>query len=93
MAIGTATAIIGAALIGGGASILAGRQAAKSAERATALSVEESRRQFDIQREDQLPFIKGGQSAFARLKALFGLSEGDDPGLVRFRRRGRSGPV
>jgi len=76
MAISAATAIIGGALIGGGASIAASRQAAGGADRAT----EESRRQFDIQREDQLPFIETGQSALARLRSLFGLSRGDDPG-------------
>lgn len=82
MAIGTAAAIIGGSIIAGGASVLAGRSAAKSAERGTATAVGESRRQFDIQRADQLPFIEGGQSAFAKLRKLLGVGKGDDPGGV-----------
>ena len=69
-------AIIGGSLIAGASA----RQAGKAISRAEDKAIAESKRQFDIQRGDQLPAIETGQSALARLRAVLGLTRGDDPG-------------
>ncbi len=77
---GIATAIVAGAVISGVAAKRSADKGAAAAKYGTDTAVGESRRQFDIQRGDQLPFIETGQSALARLRQLFGLSRGDDPG-------------
>ncbi len=74
MAISTAAAIIGGSLIGGATSIIGGRAQEKGFEGSTA----ESRRQFDLTREDFAPFRESGVRALDRLNAL---NEGDFSGF------------
>ena len=74
MSIGTGLAILGGAIIGGGASILASKSQEKGFER----SADESRRQFDLTREDFAPFREGGVNALGRLDRL---NEGDFSGF------------
>jgi hypothetical protein len=52
---------------------IAGSNAQKDASEA---AVAESRRQFDTARGDALPYIEGGHSALARLRALTGIDSG-----------------
>ena len=76
MGISTAVAILGGSLIAGASA----RQAGKAIARGEKKAIAESKRQFDLQRGDQLPAIETGQSALARLRATLGLTRGDDPG-------------
>jgi len=69
MAIGTAAAIVGGSVLGAIASDRAADAAAAGGDAAIA----ESRRQFDTQREDFLPFIRTGTSALDRLAQIYGL--------------------
>ena len=64
-------AIIGGAIIGGLASKKAGDKAAEGARTASA----ESQRQFDLQRQDALPYIQTGQGALSQLARLYGLPQ------------------
>ncbi len=74
MAVSVGAAILGGAIIGGGASILGSR----SQERGFEESAAESRRQFDLTRQDLAPFRESGVRALDRLNAL---SEGDTSGF------------
>lgn len=74
MAIGTAAAIIGSAVVGAGASIMGGRaqsraarSAADASERGTAMQIEENRRQFDTTRADFAPWRDAGKAALGRI--------------------------
>lgn len=75
-----AGAIIGAAVIGGGAALLAGGEQADAANRtadlqaeATRLSVAEQRRQFDLFRGDLAPYRDIGVSALNEYGRLYGI--------------------
>ena len=63
-----AAGAVAGALIGGNSSRKAGNVAADSARAAGA----ESKRQFDLNRQDQLPFMETGVAANARLAGLLG---------------------
>lgn len=88
MAIGIATALLGGAILGGGASLLAGGAQADAAGDAAALSaaatreaVAENRRQFELSREDLAPYRDTGVNALSQYAALYGISDrsADEP--------------
>ncbi len=72
MAIGTATAIIGSALIGGALSKKSSDKAAGVAKDANNSTVAESRRQFDLVRGDTAGIRALGNNATALLSRLYG---------------------
>lgn len=83
MAIGTAAALIGGAVVGGIASnMAAGEQAeatqaaANTQAAATDRSAAETKRQFDISQENQAPWLDTGSAANNRLAYLMGLGGG-----------------
>lgn len=60
-------AVIGAAVIGAGASIISGNKAAKAQKDAANASIVESRRQYDQDRADYAPWRAAGEGALSRL--------------------------
>lgn len=77
---GIATAVIGGAVIGAGASIYAGKKQGEAAKEAAAiqgesaqLGIEESRRQFDAIKELLAPYRDAGVPALKEQQALLGL--------------------
>lgn len=80
MAISTGTAILGGALIGGGASLAAGSMQADAAEGAGALylqgqreAIAEQRRQYDQNRTDLAPWRETGSAALSEYGRLYGV--------------------
>lgn len=81
MAIGTATAILGSAVLGAGASLYAGSQAKKASNKALDAQTQANNQQLQLQR-DQMnlarelnePFRQGGLSAFDQLLREFNLA-------------------
>ena len=81
MAIGTTAAILGSAALGAGASYLGNRAQSQAAGRmadasrdATAASVAEQRRQYDLSRQDMMPWLNTGSDAISQLANLYGLN-------------------
>ena len=79
-----AAAIIGSAVIGGGAALFAGSEQADAANRsaelqaqATRESVEEQRRQYNLTREDLAPYRETGTNALALYAGLYGITRGE----------------
>ena len=70
MAIGTAAAIIGASVIGGASAASASRRAARAQQAGVTQSIEEQRRQFNLNRADLAPFRQTGVEATERLRRL-----------------------
>ena len=77
---GIATAVIGGAVIGAGASVYAGKKQGEAAKEAAAiqdesaqLGIEESRRQFDAIKELLAPYRDAGLPALKEQQALLGL--------------------
>lgn len=68
-----AVAIIGAGVVGAGASIVAGDQAASATQRAADQSVAEQRRQYDQIRADQTPYRDTGTLSLDKLASLYGV--------------------
>jgi hypothetical protein len=71
------------ALVMGGASLLGGMMGSDAASdaaagqmRAAEMATEEQRRQFDLLRQDNAPFLQTGQMANIRLRELLGLGGG-----------------
>src|SRR3546814_418141 len=62
-----AAAVIGSAVVGAGASAVAGSKAAKAAKKGADQSVAEQRRQYDQTRADYAPWRAAGESALSRL--------------------------
>lgn len=62
-----AVAIGGAALVGAGATAVAGSKASKAQKSAAGMQVAEQRRQYDQTRRDYAPWRATGESALARL--------------------------
>lgn len=80
MAIGTGAAILGSAIIGGGASLFAGSQQAGAAREGGTLmaqaqreAIAEQRRQYDVTRADFAPYRETGATALGEYGALFGV--------------------
>lgn len=62
-----AAALIGAAVIGAGATMITGKKAAKSQKQAADAQIAENRRQYDQDRADYAPWRAAGESALSRL--------------------------
>src|SRR3546814_11709615 len=62
-----AAAVIGSAVVGAGASAVAGSKAAKAQKKGVDQSVAEQRRQYDQTRADYALWRAAGESALARL--------------------------
>ena len=98
MAIGTGTAILGAAALGAGAGLLGSQQAARAQSRAANQAAqaqidaaeragEQQRAMFERQVELQAPFREAGLTAQNRLMTLLGLGgEPTEPGFGRYTR-------
>lgn len=73
----------GGSLLGGMFGSSSARSAAKKQARAMQAAVEEQKRQFNITREDQAPWMDAGESAVNRLSYLLGLGSAvpDAPSL------------
>jgi hypothetical protein len=66
-------AIGGAAVIGAGSQIISGNKAAKAQQQASAASVGEQRREYDLARDDLAPWRTTGASALSRLASMYGV--------------------
>lgn len=73
MAFWLPAAIIGSSILGAGASINAGNKAAKATQQATDAATAEQRRQFDLARQDQMPWLQAGRGALDMRSQLLGL--------------------
>lgn len=74
MGIETALAVgAGTSLIGGAMQADAAGNAARLQKKATDAGIAEQRRQFDLTRGDQLPFLQTGQAASLKIRDLLGL--------------------
>lgn len=77
-------ATIGAAVIGGGASIIAGSKAAGAQKNAAAQQVSEQQRQYNQTRDDLAPWRSTGGGALAKLSDLYGLGgNAPDPSVFQ----------
>jgi hypothetical protein len=74
-----AVAIGGSAILGAGASIIGGNKAAKAQEKASAASIAEERRQYDLTRADYAPWRTAGAGAVGRLEEAYGLKPSTQP--------------
>lgn len=90
MAIGTTAAILGSAALGAGASALSASQASKAqsksasaSQQATDTATAEQRRQYDLSRGDNAPWLQTGQNALAQLGSLYGLGGGQQAALTQ----------
>lgn len=77
--VGVTAAIIGASVLGAGASIISGNKAAKAQQKGNDQAVAESRRQYDTTRADFEPWRTAGAGALAQLQRLYGLTPNDTP--------------
>ena len=75
-----ATALLGAAVVGGGASLITGEKQASGSDRAAALSAAaqdratgEVQRQFDLTRTDFAPYRETGTNALLEFGRLYGV--------------------
>lgn len=71
-----AAAIVGAAVLGAGANIIAGNKANKAIKDTSNQQIAESRRQYDQDRADLAPWRTTGGAAQAKLAGLYGLEGG-----------------
>ncbi|MES2782584.1 MAG: hypothetical protein V4657_07300 [Pseudomonadota bacterium] len=69
-----AIAVVGAAAVGAGASIVAGNKAAKAQKNAANSQIAESRRQYDQDRADLQPWRDTGRSALDVIAREYGLN-------------------
>jgi len=74
-----ATAIVGSSVISGALGASATRDAAGQAADASAQSIAENRRQFDINQANQAPFLEAGTNALGQLQAGIGQSPSNQP--------------
>jgi len=80
MALGTAAAILGSAVIGGVVSSSAASKAAKSSQQATDQATALAREQYQQTRADNEPFRQAGSAAINPLMAQLGISAGGTTG-------------
>ena len=66
-------AVIGAAVVGAGATVVSGNKAASAVQKGTEQTVAEQRRQNDQARADQAPFRDTGVLANDKLASLYGV--------------------
>jgi len=71
---GLAAAVIGGAVIAGGAAIHSANKASKAQGKASDSSITEQRRQFDVTQGNLQPFQEAGVEALGQQQALIGLS-------------------
>jgi hypothetical protein len=83
-----AGAVIGG-VISAGASIIGGNKAAKAQKQASDAAVAEQRRQFDLTRADQAPWLEAGRNALIRLQDPAAFTA--DPGYQFTRSEGLRG--
>lgn len=76
-----AAVMLGASVIGAGASIIAGNKANKAIKDTTAQQIAESRRQYDQNRADMAPWMSTGGAAIQKLGSLYGL-DGSSGGVA-----------
>lgn len=76
-------AILGSAALGAGASVLssnaaskAQQQSANASQQAANAATEEQRRQYDLSRGDNAPWLQAGQGALSQLSQLYNLGGG-----------------
>lgn len=87
MAIGTGTAILGAAALGAGAGLYGSSQAARAQKSAANQAADTQREMLERQIELQEPFRQGGMTAQNRLMTLLGLGgEAGAPDYGRYAR-------
>ena len=67
------TAIIGASVVGAGASAYAASQAAGAQKKAASQAINAQQGYFDQSKQELQPFITGGQSAYSTLNNLLGI--------------------
>ena len=60
----------GAAIVGGALSSSASKKAAKSQQQSADAATAEQRRQYDLSRSDQMPWLSAGSSALGQMQAL-----------------------
>lgn len=77
-----AAAIVGAAVVGGVATTVAGNKAAKAQKNAAAQQVAESRRQYDQTRADYAPAREAGAGATNKLASMYGVYKPGDASYV-----------
>lgn len=83
MPIGLTTAVIGASVLGAGASIYAGSKASGAQKKAADQSIAEQQRQYDQTRQDLAPWRTTGGSALDTLARVYGLN-GQTPDMTPF---------
>lgn len=94
MAALTGGALLGGTLISGALGASSSRSAARAQERATQAGIDEQRRQFDLSRQDLMPWLESGRAGLNDLNAL---AAGDmsrfytDPGYNFARTEGMRG--
>lgn len=71
-----AAAIAGAAVVGAGASIIAGNKAAKATKNAANQTVAEQQREYDQNRTDLAPYRETGTAALSKLASMYGVGTG-----------------
>src|SRR5699024_1803709 len=86
-------AAVGAAAAVGGAYMQskAAKDAAKRSGNAADAATAEQQRQFDLTRQDQMPWLNTGRSALAQLAGLYGLDSSSTPYAYTY--SGDSAPV
>ena len=72
-------AIVAGSVISGAMGMMAGNKTAKASQQAAQMSTEEMRRQYDLTREDQAPWLNTGRNALAQLSAEMGVPYGGQP--------------
>ncbi|MDZ4254212.1 MAG: hypothetical protein U1A72_16720 [Sulfuritalea sp.] len=84
MAIGTAAAILGASVIGGGAAIFGASKASKAQKSAAKKGTETQLQMFEIARGDLNPFRKTGKQALFSLADMYGIQRPGSEGGQAF---------
>ena len=74
-----ATAIIGSAVVGAGASIIGSQSAANAQKEASQNAINAQQQMFNVAQQNLEPYNTAGQSAFAQLQALTGAGPGGNP--------------
>jgi hypothetical protein len=69
-----AVAIGGAAVLGAGATMIAGNKAANAQTQSNAAAIAEQRREYDLTRSDYAPWRAAGSAAVNKLVSAYGLS-------------------
>lgn len=68
-----AAAIAGAAIVGGGVSLIEGNKAAKAQKSAANSSIAEQQREYDLDRSDLAPYRETGTAALSKLASMYGV--------------------